>query len=498
MIFLVLTEDQIEKNIESIQRAGNSIRGVELRADFLQEAEFDRLNLLIDYCQQEKLKTIFTLRRPQDGGSFNGGQAQFEALCRLAVSARFDQIDLDDSIENDAFALNLQKKGIGVIRSIHDFNGIPSHLVERMKAFANSGFIPKAAVMIKGTADWVRFIAVADALQGVDKILIGMGSAGFPSRVLTQRLGSLLTFCSWGIDPRLGQVDPLTLANGYGYYGISSKTRLAGIIGNPVMHTRSPFIHNEGYRKNGLDALYLPFETDDLDQFQEVVKLLHLRGVSVTIPHKERVLPFLSRQESAVEEVGACNTVLFHHLKETAGQTSSAVEWEGFNTDVEGFLRPLQKRIEESCSAKQTLQVGVIGAGGAARAVLFALKSIGAEVVLFNRTYSKAVDLADHFGTGGFVCKPEGLDALSRYSGQFAVLVQCSGAGMGKLAGVDPSEGYRFSGKEIAYEIIYSPERTLFVQRAQEAGCEIIGGLEMLHAQAQRQFEIFTDGKRLD
>ncbi|MBN1837174.1 MAG: 3-dehydroquinate dehydratase, partial [Spirochaetales bacterium] len=161
--------------------------------------------------------------------------------------------------------------------------------------------------------------------------------------------------------------------------------------------------------------------------------------------------------------------------------------WYGTNTDVEGFLAPLRSRAPQLLSRPG--RAAVIGAGGAARSVLYALTTAGVPALVLNRTPERAAALAARFG-----CAWGGLDApgLARLEEYGELIVQATGAGMGAQAGVDPLAGYRFRGNETLYELVYEPELTPVAARARKAGCTIIPGFQMLLAQARAQFRLHT------
>jgi 3-dehydroquinate dehydratase/shikimate dehydrogenase len=265
------------------------------------------------------------------------------------------------------------------------------------------------------------------------------------------------------------------MSDTYRFHEISSKASIFGVIGNPVMHSASPAIHNYGFDQLQLDAIYVPFQVDDLAAFFTLADLLNIRGISVTVPHKESILPFLSEYDENVQITGACNTA----IRNDHG-------WQGFNTDILGFRRPLEKRIQAS-----RLKATVIGAGGAARTVVHALKKMGIGVLILNRTVAKAKKLAETFD-----CSWGGLDQVDKMEGYNDLIVQTTSAGMKPDENVDPLPSYPFRGSEIVYEIVYAPTRTVFRSRAEKAGCVTIGGYEMLLTQAFEQFNLFT-GKEL-
>jgi 3-dehydroquinate dehydratase/shikimate dehydrogenase len=237
-------------------------------------------------------------------------------------------------------------------------------------------------------------------------------------------------------------------------------------------------IHNRGFTALGIDAVYLPFQVPDLGGFWKVAEKLHIRGLSVTIPHKEAVLGRDVRADEIVRAVGACNTLT---------RPSGKGRWNGTNTDAEGFLGPLRAALSGTISPG--LRATVIGAGGAARSVVAALKSAGASVLVLTRTTTRARTLAEQLGVISGGIDAEGLELAKKYSD---VVVQTTSVGMTPNEDADPAPGLDFTGREIVYELVYAPERTRFVRRAITAGCRVLYGRQMLIAQALRQFLLFT------
>jgi 3-dehydroquinate dehydratase/shikimate dehydrogenase len=304
-----------------------------------------------------------------------------------------------------------------------------------------------------------------------------MGAIGFPTRVLAPILGSYLSYCSpAGKLAAPGQIDPETIDNLYGFRSMSDSTAIYGIIGSPLAHSRSPLIHNKGFRALGLDAVYLPFPTDSLDDFFMFADLLGIRGLSVTIPFKEKVMRFAHALDVAVQEAGACNTL----VKDDEG-------FFGYNTDIDGFLAPLRSRF--SGMIPRGLRATVVGAGGAARACVYALVREGVKVLIVNRTADRARELAERFG-----CQWSGLTngCAGRISECGDLIVQTTSAGMEPNIEEDPVVCYDFKGTEVAYDIVYKPPVTAFLERAGKAGCRLIYGKEMLREQAYVQFRLFT------
>ncbi|MFQ3620610.1 MAG: shikimate dehydrogenase, partial [Spirochaetales bacterium] len=308
------------------------------------------------------------------------------------------------------------------------------------------------------------------------------GPFGYPFQILSTLFGSCLTYTSLSKDGSL--IDLVSLNKVYRYSALGPRTKIFGIIGNPVLHSRSPLLHNRGYEQLGFKGVYVPFLVDDLQSFFPLVPFLGIKGLSVTVPFKEAVLPFCDQVEDSVKAVGACNTLVFSEQK-----------IEGFNTDVEGFLAPLK----EGLSSLKGINALVIGAGGAARSVVYALAREGARLLVLNRTVERAKRLAEEM-TAVLALPQEnikygpldlsGATIAKRFAPE--LVVQTTSRGMHPAEKEDAFSELTFQGTEIVYDLVYVPRETLFLKRAAQAGCKIIYGDAMLVHQALRQFLLFT------
>jgi 3-dehydroquinate dehydratase / shikimate dehydrogenase len=448
----------------------------ELRADYLEPGELAGLGA---FAAARAEQLVLTVRREREGGRWRGSEADRAAvLARALGGGGFRYVDLEHDFDPPGLRGGLT--GARVIRSMHDFGGVPEGLGGILRTLGRDGEIPKLAVMPGGCADLARLLEEVCRQRAPERqrerIVLAMGEVGFPTRVLAARLGSYLTYCSAesGLAAP-GQVTPGLLRELYRFPALSASSRVLGVIGNPIAHSASPRIHNAGLAALGLDAVYLPFLVDDVGQFLRVAGLLDVQGVSVTIPHKAAVIPHLARTDPSVDAIGACNTL----VREGDG-------WYGTNTDGAGFLAPLGRigfRLGTSTRAT------VIGAGGAARAVTHALREAGAEVLVLNRSVDRARRLVAELGG---VAGPLGAEGARLLSGYADLVVQTTSCGMTPDEACDPIPEYRFNGAELVYELVYRPEVTPLVGRAREAGCRWIGGMEMLLEQAYEQFRLFT------
>ncbi len=499
---LCLTAPTLDQDLELAVRYRSSIDLLELRADFLQPGE---QAALASFPRQAGLPAILTLRRPAEGGRWPGSEGERRRLLARALGEAgvpYAFVDLEEDLRDAELEARARERGTRVIRSVHDLSGVPRGLPARLRRLTRTpGELPKAAVLVRGSADLLRLVRAYRDLEGLEKILLGMGEYGLPSRVLAGRLGSWLTYCSpaglpgegpqaaggilAGTPPPAapGHLPPEALLELYRFRRIDRDTTLFGVIGNPIAHSRSPELHNRGFSVLGLNAVYLPFRVDRLGPFLQAAELLGVQGLSVTVPFKREVLRRLAGASEEVRAIGACNTL----LRRGSG-------WWGANTDAAGFLEPLERQAPELLRAGAVAMV--LGAGGAARAVVYALASRELRVLVLNRTPARARALARRFG-----CAWGGLDARgAERMRQFGeLIVQSTTVGMvegqppapGSEA-ADPLPEWDFKGTELVYDLVYSPPLTPLLARAKAAGCRAIGGMSMLEAQGRAQFRLFT------
>jgi 3-dehydroquinate dehydratase/shikimate dehydrogenase len=480
---LVVCEKTAEAVEALLRKYRSIIDGAEIRLDFADAREREGMLRLPGRWD---IPLIATARLPADGGGWEDDEGSRLDLLLEAADRGFAYVDLEVDRDPSIFRelrRRLEKSGGEAIASWHKFG--PLHggdgiegVMDRIVRAEKLGAVPKVAVFLEGSRDLLSFTRMALRLKEYTRgrILIAMGEYGVPVRIAYRRYGSLLSYCApRGRISAPGQLSPEDFEERYHLSRLSGMERLFGIIGNPVLHTKSPDIHNAAYRKLGLDALYVPFPTDNLDSFFEIAGLLGLEGFSVTVPFKERVLDYLDSADEKVKTIGSCNTV----VRDGTG-------WRGTNTDLDGFLDPLKARIGNKRPGGKSL---IIGAGGAARTIASAIAPLFDHVAVANRNPERAIRLAAELLPG----KGEGaaLDSVMD-KGPYNLIVQTTSAGMSPDIEGDPLPDYVFSGMETVYDIIYTPAKSRFLQRAEEAGCTVIGGSEMLQRQAELQFSLFT------
>ena len=266
---------------------------------------------------------------------------------------------------------------------------------------------------------------------------------------------------------------------------ISGKTRVCGVIGDPIEHTMSPVMHNSAFQKLGMDYVYVPFRVkkEELGRAIDGIRALNIRGMNVTIPHKVAIIPFLDKLDTLAEKTGAVNTIV-----NDGGVLS------GYNTDATGFLQALLEQGVEPRSKN----VVILGAGGASRAISFILAERGAHLFILNRGLDRAEELSQRISqVVGTEVKALRLDEdnLSLALQTADVLVNTTSIGMSPGINETPLPARLLRPGLIVFDIVYNPMETRLLRDAEDAGARTIGGLDMLVWQGALAFEKWTGTK---
>ena len=265
---------------------------------------------------------------------------------------------------------------------------------------------------------------------------------------------------------------------------ISAKTKVCGVIGDPVEHTMSPVMHNAAFKKLGMDYRYLPFRVskEELGRTIADMRALNIRGLNVTIPHKVAVIPFLDKLDPLAKEIDAVNTIVNDDGVLT-----------GYNTDATGFLQALLDNGVEP----EGKRVVILGAGGASRAISFILAEKGARLVILNRRLNRAKELARSISRSSKDIAALKLDEanLAKAMEGAEVLVNATSVGMSPGTGETPLPARLLKPGLVVFDIVYNPVRTRLLREAEAAGARTIGGLDMLVWQGAMAFEKWTGRK---
>jgi shikimate dehydrogenase len=250
---------------------------------------------------------------------------------------------------------------------------------------------------------------------------------------------------------------------------IDQHTALYGVIGNPVRHSLSPALHNAAFSATSLNAVYLAFETGDIEECVKGIRALGIKGTSITIPFKTAVMPFLDEIDPLAKRIGAVNTIVNDNGR-----------LKGYNTDALGALKALEEKIK-----LPGMTCLIIGAGGAARAIGFMLKEQNVAVSIVNRSRKRGEALARSLG-----CPFMPLDEIRGAKG--GLLVQTTPVGMYPHIDQCPVPENILEQGMVVMDIVYLPPETRLLKLAKNRGCVTIGGVDMFIRQGAEQFRLWT------
>jgi 3-dehydroquinate dehydratase/shikimate dehydrogenase len=401
---------------------------------------------------------IVTCRPAWEGGAFKGSEEDRKQILAAALSLGAEYVDIEWRARFDD--LIAQTGGRRIVLSAHDFHGVPIDLIARVHAMRSTGAeVIKIAATMTSLSDCVPLLDLG-AQSGL--ALIGMGPYGLATRVLAGRFGSIWTYA--GALREVGQLSAHSLVKDYHFRSVTDTTEIYGVAGGSVQHSVSPAMHNAAFRAARVDAVYLPFPAVSAADFATFGRALGISGASVTIPLKVSMFDAVDEVYSVARRIGAINTIRNENGR-----------WIGGNTDASGFLEPLQERVSLS-----GLRASVLGAGGAARAVTVALASSGCSVRLHARNRQQAEET-------GMLTSVE-LGPWPPEPGSWDLLINCTPVGMYPHVDDTPIPADQLTGRYV-YDLVYNPSITRLLRDAATKGCQTIGGLEMLVAQAREQFQ---------
>ena len=436
---------------------------VELRLDGV--ADLDVAGAL----QSRRVPAVVTCRPTWEGGRFDGSEEQRAAVLTRALELGAEFVDVEwraiSGSNGGDFGSIVRRDPARAVVSSHDFDGVPSDLDARVRAMRGVGAgAIKVAVAVSRLTETLALKRIGD--EG-DAIVIGMGEAGIPSRLLATQYRSRWTYAGGAVAP--GQLPAETMADDYHFFRVEPETRIFGVVSTNAMHSLSPVMHNAAFEAAGLDAVYVPLRAADFEDFVSFASAMGIQGASITIPFKLDALRAAARADALTQSVGAANTLR---------RTNDG--WEATNTDVNGFLSPLDAVFGARVKGARA---AVLGAGGAARAVVVALQSRGATVTVYARRADQARTLAQSLAATAGAWPP--------VAGSWDVLVNCTPVGGAGHRNESPLPRESVSGP-LVYDLTYGPAPSALLRDARTAGSLTIDGLPMLVAQAERQFEWWT------
>lgn len=445
---------------------------VELRLDSVEDPD------VAGALSGRKSPVIVTCRPAWEGGAFRGSEEERKQLLADALAQGAEYVDVEWRARFDDLVGGPHAGR--VVLSMHDFEGVPGDLPSRLRAMRSTGAgVVKIAVTANRLADCVTLLDLSRAQppepsRAPDRwpasgglVLLAMGDYGLATRILARRFASAWTYA--GAIRSVGQITVETMMNMYRYPAINQATQVYGIVGGSIRHSVSPAMHNSAFRAAKLDAVYVPFPAVSADDFVAFGKAIRIAGASVTIPHKVALFDRVDEVYPGARRIGAINTI-----REDRGR------WVGDNTDAGGFLEPLRGRV-----ALPGLRAAVLGAGGAARAVVDALAASRCSVRIHARRLEQAEQVA--------ALTSADVGPWPPLPGSWDLLVNCTPIGQG--GGEEtPVPIERLTGSYV-YDLVYNPPATRLLRDAAAAGCQTISGVDMLVAQAQEQFRWWTGAR---
>jgi 3-dehydroquinate dehydratase/shikimate dehydrogenase len=460
--------------IELQEAAKRGAQMIELRLDFLAKApDFKRL------LANRPGALVATVRRPQDGGRWPGSEEERRMLLRQAIVGGFDWVDLESDVADEIRRF----KDVKRIISYHNMREVPQDLEKIHEQLCKQDAdVVKLAVTAHHPNDNLRVLKL---LKNPPRPTVAfcMGDLGVPSRILGAKFGAPFTYAAFnkerGIAP--GILSYEEMKNVYHYDRINAETKIFGVIGDPVGHSLSPLIHNTAFHSLGVNSIYVPFRVprSNLADFFKQFDALPVHGYSVTIPHKEAVTELARDKEPAVELTRAANTL----VREEGGGFSA------YNTDYQAARESLIASLPASPDGSPAMLSGrttlLLGAGGVARAIAYALHREGALVTIANRTGDRGHRLAEEVG-----CRA--VDWAARHNVICDMFINCTSVGMHPNVDESPIHPSFLKHGLVVMDAIYTPETTLLVKEARSRGCLVLTGVDMFVRQAALQFQLFT------
>ncbi|XP_002512299.3 bifunctional 3-dehydroquinate dehydratase/shikimate dehydrogenase, chloroplastic [Ricinus communis] len=463
---------------------------VEIRLDCLRNLNPRQdLEILI---KQSPLPTLVTYRPIWEGGQYEGDETKRQDALRLAMQlgANYVDVELEVAHEFNNSIYGKKPDNFKVIVSSHNFHNTPSseaiaNLVARIQA--TGADIVKIATTALDITDCARIFQIMVHCQ-VPVIGIVMGERGLISRLLSPKFGGYLTYGALeaGAISAPGQPTAKDLLDLYNFRLIRPDTKVYGIIGKPVGHSKSPLLFNAAFKSVGLNAVYVHFLVDDVEKFFSTYSSVDFAsGCSCTIPHKEVALKCMDEIDPIAKKIGAINNII---RRPDATLMAYNTDYIGAIDAIEDGLRELNGAVPAGTSPLAGKLFVVLGAGGAGKSLAYGAAQKGARVVVANRTFERAKELADKVNGQAMT-----LDEVQNFHPEEGmVLANTTSVGMKPNIDATPLAKHALKHYCVVFDAIYTPKDTRLLREAKESGAVIVYGTEMLIRQGFEQYKNFT------
>lgn len=452
-----------------IDKASKKTELVEIRLENINNLNLEKI------VTTSRVKKIITIR-PNDNYSKGERIALLSEAIRLG--AEYVDIELDSGNAAVKNILDETKKyNTKVILSYHNFKKVPRNLeriYEKLKLFQAD--IIKIAVFANDITDNLQIFKLLNRAkkERVNLIALCLSEKGEISRIFASKFGSYLTYCSLdeGLETATGQISIDKMERVFNYHQINKKTKIFGLAGNPISHSKGVYFHNEYFFKKKANAVYVNILVGDFKNFISLYKK-YFSGLSITIPFKEVASKSVDQLSDEAKNIKSINTIIKKNNKLF-----------GYNTDAEALLKILKDANTRGKAA------AILGTGGTARTAIYCFKKTGANVIIFGRNSSKAKMLAKEFD-----CSYSNLKSLTEKfveKDKIDILINTTTIGMLPNINSMPISPKILNKNMLVVDFVYTPSNTKLIKSAIKKGCKTINGLEIFEKQAKLQQKLFT------
>ncbi|MBT4539942.1 shikimate dehydrogenase [Candidatus Woesearchaeota archaeon] len=515
-IAAVVAEDNLNDTLKMLKKSENVAEIVEVRIDHIKNISENDVKIIIENKKNNQ-KIIITNRRISEGGLFQGTEDERINLLKTAIDVNADFVDIElssgiDVVKNIITLVKEKNSNANttdnktkqdktkIICSFHDFKKLPDNINDVLEEIKSTDAdIIKIACMGNSAVDNIIMFNLIEKTKSMNngdkqKEMIGivMGRHGKISRALSGIFGGFIsTFVPVCKDIDNKTSVPSENQSAPGQISIEQikeiQQRLVFqkvclLIGDPVAHSMSSIMHNAAFEKVGLDIVYETkcVKADELKNTVKNLRSSNITGFNITIPHKQNIINELDEIDSVAKQIGAVNSVLNENGK-----------LKGFNTDWLGALKAIEEKLESEGNNLKDMKVVLVGAGGAGRAITYAMSSVGIKgdnLIIMSKKKEDADKLADEFNG-----KSVDISELNNIKAD--LLINATPVGMHPNINDTITTSNTLKNFKIVFDIVYNPLKTRLLREAEEAGCKTIDGLKMLVHQGAAAFELWIGEK---
>jgi 3-dehydroquinate dehydratase/shikimate dehydrogenase len=469
MICVPIVGPTMERALADISKASDIADIIELRLDLIDDVDLSSLIKAADN------PTIVTNRHKREGGQFKGSEEERIKLLQQAIDAEVDYIDIEAGTSREFLQPILETPSkTKKILSYHHFSLTPDTVINFYETMSETpADIIKIVTYAKNISDNIIIFNLLRHARESGKKLISfcMGDLGEISRILTTLMGGFLTFGSLdtGKESAPGQIPASILKDIYRVKLERGDYKIFGVIGDPVSKSLGYLIHNTAFKKKNLPHIYIPFLVHDVAKFFSDFEP-YFAGLSVTMPHKEKIRRLLDMTDGVADSIGSANTVV-----------RESNIWVGYNTDYSGAMKTFKDRCD--LSGKKVL---IIGSGGTAKAIGYGVVKEGGDLtVTYNQNKERGEALASDLN-----CRLISSREIAAHT--FEVVINCSPVGMTPEVSKTPFPKHLLKPDMVVLDVVYNPLETRLIKDSNEVGCITIPGVELFVNQAVEQFEKWT------